>query len=80
MSQNNVPLSEKLDQIMAWIDLPLQDRPQFISGIFAGSLTWKLLILFVAYEPSLDQAGHATGPNSQLVNVCRVPTVLNVVF
>ena len=30
--QDKVPLSEKLDQIMAWIDLPLEQRPQFISG------------------------------------------------
>jgi len=50
--RNKVPLGEKLDQIMAWIDLPLETRPQFIS----------------AYEPSLDQAGHATGPYSQRVN------------
>jgi hypothetical protein len=31
--QDKVPLSEKLDQIMAWIDLPLETRPQFISGL-----------------------------------------------
>ena len=32
--QDKVPLNEKLDQIMAWIDLPLEKRPQFISGSF----------------------------------------------
>lgn len=51
--KDKVPLSEKLDQIMSWLDLPLGERPQLI----------------LAYEPSLDQAGHATGPNSKRVNV-----------
>ncbi|KAH8825018.1 Phosphodiest-domain-containing protein [Flagelloscypha sp. PMI_526] len=50
--RNHVPLDEKLDQIFAWIDLPLDQRPQFIS----------------AYEPSLDQAGHSYGPLSKQVN------------
>ncbi|KAI0647781.1 Phosphodiest-domain-containing protein [Trametes meyenii] len=50
--RDKVPLKEKLDQIVSWIDLPLEKRPQFI----------------MAYEPSLDQAGHLTGPNSPLVN------------
>ncbi|KAF6755785.1 alkaline-phosphatase-like protein [Ephemerocybe angulata] len=50
--RDRVPLDEKLDQIISWIDLPLQERPQLI----------------MAYEPSLDQAGHATGPNSKRVN------------
>ncbi|KAI0771197.1 Phosphodiest-domain-containing protein [Trametes elegans] len=50
--RDKVPLQEKLDQILAWIDLPIEERPQFI----------------MAYEPSLDQAGHLTGPNSPLVN------------
>jgi len=47
-----VPLSVKLDQILAWIDLPLEERPQLIS----------------VYEPSVDIAGHTAGPCSQLVN------------
>ncbi|KAK7690300.1 hypothetical protein QCA50_006957 [Cerrena zonata] len=50
--RDKVPLKEKHDQIMEWIDLPLEERPQLI----------------MAYEPSLDQAGHAAGPNSELVN------------
>ncbi|KAH9889967.1 Phosphodiest-domain-containing protein [Cubamyces lactineus] len=50
--RDKVPLKEKLDQILTWIDLPLEQRPQFI----------------MAYEPSLDQAGHKAGPNSSLVN------------
>ncbi|KAF8906136.1 Phosphodiest-domain-containing protein [Mucidula mucida] len=50
--KDKVPLQEKLDQIMAWIDLPFEQRPQLIMG----------------YEPSLDQAGHATGPMSARVN------------
>ncbi|KAF9262897.1 Phosphodiest-domain-containing protein [Marasmius fiardii PR-910] len=50
--KDKVPLATKLDQILAWIDLPLEERPQLI----------------MAYEPSLDQAGHLTGPMSELVN------------
>lgn len=59
---------------MTWLDTPLDSRPQLIMG--------KLLPLLLtlshlnshdtAYEPSLDQAGHLTGPNSKLVNV-RAP-------
>ncbi|TFK40742.1 Phosphodiest-domain-containing protein [Crucibulum laeve] len=50
--KDKVPLKEKHDQIVQWIDLPFEERPQLI----------------MAYEPSLDQAGHATGPNSDRVN------------
>ncbi|VDB91851.1 unnamed protein product [Peniophora sp. CBMAI 1063] len=50
--RDHVPLQEKLDQLLTWIDLPLEERPQ----------------LLLAYEPSLDQAGHATGPYSARVN------------
>ncbi|KAG7088112.1 hypothetical protein E1B28_012137 [Marasmius oreades] len=50
--KDKVSLRTKLNQILAWIDLPLEERPQLI----------------MAYEPSLDQAGHLTGPMSELVN------------
>ncbi|KAE9408893.1 Phosphodiest-domain-containing protein [Gymnopus androsaceus JB14] len=50
--KDKVPLSVKLDQLLQWIDLPFEERPQ----------------LLMAYEPSLDQAGHLTGPMSALVN------------
>ncbi|KAI0060321.1 Phosphodiest-domain-containing protein [Artomyces pyxidatus] len=50
--KDKVALSTKLDQILDWIDMPLEERPQLI----------------LAYEPSLDQAGHKTGPYSSLVN------------
>ncbi|KIJ54235.1 hypothetical protein M422DRAFT_153652 [Sphaerobolus stellatus SS14] len=50
--KNHVPLNEKLDQVLAWVDLPLGERPQLI----------------LAYEPSVDQAGHKAGPVSKLVN------------
>ncbi|KAL0960766.1 hypothetical protein HGRIS_005788 [Hohenbuehelia grisea] len=50
--KDKVSLSTKLDQLVKWIDLPLEERPQ----------------LLLAYEPSLDQAGHATGPMSARVN------------
>jgi len=49
---DKVSLDVKLTQILEWIDLPLNKRPQLI----------------LAYEPSLDQAGHAAGPYSQRVN------------
>nr|GAT49279.1 type I phosphodiesterase nucleotide pyrophosphatase [Mycena chlorophos] len=50
--KDKVPMKEKLDQLVSWIDLPLETRPQ----------------LLMAYEPSLDQAGHRAGPMSALVN------------
>ncbi|TCD70791.1 hypothetical protein EIP91_001822 [Steccherinum ochraceum] len=50
--KDKVSLKSKHDQIMQWIDMPISERPQFI----------------MAYEPSLDQAGHLMGPTSDLVN------------
>ncbi|KAL4081232.1 alkaline-phosphatase-like protein [Scleroderma citrinum] len=50
--RDKVPLQEKLDQILQWIDMDIADRPELI----------------MAYEPSLDQAGHAWGPMSKAVN------------
>ncbi|KAG2362933.1 alkaline-phosphatase-like protein, partial [Suillus spraguei] len=47
-----VNLKLKLSKLLEWIDLPLEERPQLILG----------------YEPSLDQAGHSTGPMSKAVN------------
>ena len=32
VTQDHVPLSKKLDQILKWIDLPLAKRPQLIMG------------------------------------------------
>lgn len=51
--ENNYALEKKLSNLLEWIDLPLEERPQLILG----------------YEPSLDQAGHATGPMSKAVNM-----------
>ena len=66
-------MKEKHDQIMAWLDLPLEERPQLITGKavwFHHCLKISTLVRHVAaYEPSLDQAGHLTGPKSPLVNV-----------
>ncbi|KAF9783811.1 alkaline-phosphatase-like protein [Thelephora terrestris] len=46
--RDKVPLGEKLDQIMAWIDLPLEKRPQFISAYepsgSSRSCRWALLL------------------------------------
>ncbi|KAJ7797652.1 alkaline-phosphatase-like protein [Mycena olivaceomarginata] len=50
--EDKVPLQEKLDQLLHWIDSPFEERPQ----------------LLMMYEPSLDQAGHKAGPASALVN------------
>ncbi|KAG6377012.1 alkaline-phosphatase-like protein [Boletus reticuloceps] len=51
--RDKVPLQEKLDQILEWVDIgDVEKRPELI----------------LTYEPSLDQAGHATGPMSALVN------------
>ena len=67
--RDKVPLKEKLDQLMEWIDLPLELRPQLIMGEFIGPVQHLRLTGTVAYEPSLDQAGHWKGPNSLIVNV-----------
>ncbi|KIO05372.1 hypothetical protein M404DRAFT_999981 [Pisolithus tinctorius Marx 270] len=50
--KDKVPLKEKLDQIFQWVDMDVEGRPELI----------------LAYEPSLDQAGHAHGPMSKEVN------------
>ncbi|KAN0087493.1 Alkaline-phosphatase-like, core domain containing protein [Tylopilus felleus] len=51
--RDKVPLQEKLDQILKWVDIEdIEKRPELI----------------LTYEPSLDQAGHAAGPMSALVN------------
>ncbi|KAF8158202.1 Phosphodiest-domain-containing protein [Crassisporium funariophilum] len=55
--KDHVPLGDKLTQILQWVDLPFDKRPQLIMGKYR-----------LPYEPSLDQAGHATGPNSARVN------------
>lgn len=46
--QEQVPLSEKLEQITAWIDLPLEKRPQFIAGLslVTGCRIWQLMDYF----------------------------------
>ncbi|KAI8992157.1 alkaline-phosphatase-like protein [Mycotypha africana] len=41
-----VTTDEKVNQVFDWLDLPLEDRPQFIG----------------VYVPQIDQAGHAYGP------------------
>ncbi|CEI95512.1 hypothetical protein RMCBS344292_09696 [Rhizopus microsporus] len=43
---NFVTFDEKVDQVFDWIDLPIEDRPQFIG----------------LYVPQVDQAGHTYGP------------------
>lgn len=43
---NYVPFEDKVNQVFDWIDLPLEERPQFIG----------------VYVPQIDQAGHAYGP------------------
>ncbi|KAG1894240.1 nucleotide pyrophosphatase [Suillus fuscotomentosus] len=51
--EDNYALEKKLSNLLEWIDLPLEERPQLILG----------------YEPSLDHAGHTTGPMSKAVNM-----------
>jgi predicted AlkP superfamily pyrophosphatase or phosphodiesterase len=45
----SVPESQKVDQILAWLDLPAPERPRLIMAWWHGC----------------DGAGHASGPNSQ---------------
>ncbi|GFZ43401.1 hypothetical protein JCM24511_01121 [Saitozyma sp. JCM 24511] len=42
---------DKASQVLEWLDLPLDERPEFIASYF----------------PDVDQAGHAGGPDSDLV-------------
>jgi len=51
---------DKISQVLEWIDLPLEQRPRLI----------------IVYEPMLDQAGHAAGPESGLVNKA-LPAISN---
>ncbi|KAI8142513.1 alkaline-phosphatase-like protein [Fennellomyces sp. T-0311] len=43
---NEMTFDEKVDQSLEWIDLPFEERPEFIS----------------IYMPQVDQAGHKFGP------------------
>ncbi|KAJ3174441.1 hypothetical protein HK101_010963 [Irineochytrium annulatum] len=45
-------LSNRADQILAWLDLPLGERPSFLT----------------LYASDVDSAGHSYGPNSKAVN------------
>lgn len=57
---------------MTWIDMPFADRPQLIMGLcslISPLIHFSNIAAIIAYEPSLDQAGHLTGPYSKLVNV-----------
>ncbi|KAG1870066.1 alkaline-phosphatase-like protein, partial [Suillus subluteus] len=51
--QDKYALEKKLSNLLGWIDLPLEERPQPILG----------------YEPSLDHVCHATEPMSKAVNM-----------
>lgn len=63
-------MSEKLKKIMEWIDLPPENlRPQLIIGDTSRSIQVYPISCDPAYEPSLDQAGHSTGPGSPPVDV-----------
>jgi predicted AlkP superfamily pyrophosphatase or phosphodiesterase len=42
---------DKASQVLEWLDMPLDERPEFIASYF----------------PDVDQAGHAAGPDSDLV-------------
>lgn len=68
--RDKVPLQEKLDQILEWVDIAdIDKRPELILSKW---FSWRYAVIAhpkLAYEPSLDQAGHATGPMSALVNV-----------
>ncbi|ORX58772.1 type I phosphodiesterase/nucleotide pyrophosphatase/phosphate transferase [Hesseltinella vesiculosa] len=44
--QDGIPFDHKTDIALDWLDLPIQDRPQFIG----------------LYVPEVDQAGHRYGP------------------
>jgi hypothetical protein len=45
-TKNHVPLSVKLDQILAWVDLPVEKRPQLLMGTSQHPLAFGLLLIF----------------------------------
>ena len=49
-AQDHVPLKEKLDQILSWIDMPIETRPQFIMGSSGVILAYccRALILTIS--------------------------------
>lgn len=46
---------EKMDQVLQWLDLPMEDRPQIIN----------------VYIQGIDQHGHKYGPYDNLVSFRR---------
>ncbi|MGH9159214.1 MAG: ectonucleotide pyrophosphatase/phosphodiesterase [Vicinamibacteraceae bacterium] len=51
-----LPNQARVDQILAWLDLPESERPTFIAGYFSDT----------------DEAGHRTGPNSPEIRAAIV--------
>ncbi|GBB96220.1 hypothetical protein RclHR1_02700022 [Rhizophagus clarus] len=49
---SNMNLDERVDHIVDWLDMKLEDRPTFLAG----------------YIPIIDSMGHKFGPDSQEVN------------
>jgi predicted AlkP superfamily pyrophosphatase or phosphodiesterase len=49
--ESDTPEREKVEQILAWLDLPFADRPRFVTSWFHGA----------------DHAGHVHGPGSPQV-------------
>ncbi len=48
----SVTISEKIQWVFDWVDLPISKRPSLIS----------------LYIPDIDHSGHGAGPDSKLVN------------
>jgi len=51
--KDKYPLDAKVQEIVNWLELPFEARPR----------------LLTVYEPSLDEAGHLAGPDSELVRI-----------
>ncbi|KAJ1997603.1 hypothetical protein H4R26_005774, partial [Coemansia thaxteri] len=49
---NDVPPAAKVDQLLQWMDLPLEARPSFLA----------------TYMPEVDSAAHKVGPDAKPVN------------
>lgn len=58
--QDKVPLQEKLDQILEWIDLPIETRPQFIMGLSILSLS--MVQLLTLYNSSIRAISRSSWP------------------
>ena len=62
--KHNMPLNDRVDQLLGWLDKPVSERPNFLS----------------LYIPNVDSAGHAYGVKSKQVIVDGFPQLLHIQY